>query len=71
MWMHPPAPAGVGHVAVQLAKSLGLYVVGVAGAGNAAWVKASLGADEVVDYTQQVRHWWSSAGKLTTRLGDL
>lgn len=47
------AAGGVGHVAVQLAKALGLYVVGIAGPNNTAWVKESLGADEVVDYTSQ------------------
>jgi len=38
---------------LQLAKSLGLTVVGVAGPKNLDWVR-SLGADEVVDYTTQV-----------------
>jgi NADPH:quinone reductase-like Zn-dependent oxidoreductase len=41
-------------MAVQLAKALGLYVVGVAGPANVEWVK-QLGADEVVDYSKQVR----------------
>lgn len=46
---------GVGHMAVQLAKSLGLHVAAVAGPANAAWVKEALGADAVVDYAQKVR----------------
>lgn len=49
-----PPPPGVGHMAVQLAKSLGLYVVGVAGPSNVSWVQQELGADEVVDYSKQV-----------------
>jgi NADPH:quinone reductase-like Zn-dependent oxidoreductase len=51
-----PGPvAGVGHFAVQLGKSLGLFVVAVAGPSNVQWLKESLGADEVVDYSKQVR----------------
>lgn len=40
------AAGGVGHVAVQIAKALGLYVIGIAGPKNLEFVK-SLGADEV------------------------
>jgi hypothetical protein len=50
---------GVGHMAVQLGKVLGLYVVGVAGPANVEWVKQQLGADEVVDYKQEVGGWGS------------
>ncbi|PSC70488.1 NADPH:quinone reductase [Micractinium conductrix] len=46
------AAGGVGHMAVQLANTLGLYVVGICGPKNVEWVKG-LGADEVVDYTTQ------------------
>jgi NADPH:quinone reductase-like Zn-dependent oxidoreductase len=38
--------AGVGHMAVQIGKALGLSVVGVAGPENLDFVK-ELGADEV------------------------
>ncbi|WP_103349997.1 NADP-dependent oxidoreductase [Amycolatopsis sp. CA-128772] len=41
---------GVGHVAIQLAKSLGAHVITTAGTGKRDFV-ASLGADEIVDYT--------------------
>ncbi|MFJ9341729.1 NADP-dependent oxidoreductase [Streptomyces sp. NPDC101733] len=43
------AAGGVGHLAVQIAKALGAYVIGTAGAGKHELVR-SLGADEVVDY---------------------
>eukprot|EP00878_Enallax_costatus_P002373 GHUV01002549.1.p1 GENE.GHUV01002549.1~~GHUV01002549.1.p1 ORF type:complete len:321 (+),score=63.83 GHUV01002549.1:653-1615(+) len=47
------ASGGVGHLAIQIAKALGMYVVGVAGPANASWVKEQLGADEVIDYSKQ------------------
>jgi NADPH:quinone reductase-like Zn-dependent oxidoreductase len=43
---------GVGHIAVQLAKHLGAYVLTTASAGKREFV-AALGADEVIDYRQQ------------------
>ncbi len=46
------AAGGVGSFAVQLAKWRGARVIGTASARNAALVR-DLGADEVVDYTQQ------------------
>ena len=45
------AAGGVGHYAVQLAKERGAYVIGTASPGKVDFVR-SLGADEVVDYTQ-------------------
>ncbi|GIG71106.1 NADP-dependent oxidoreductase [Phytomonospora endophytica] len=44
------AAGGVGHLAVQLAKRLGAYVIGTASAPKHEFLR-SLGADEVVDYT--------------------
>ncbi len=44
------AAGGVGHLAVQIAKSRGAEVIGTASAPRHAFVR-SLGADEVVDYT--------------------
>ncbi|MFC4913776.1 NADP-dependent oxidoreductase [Actinomadura gamaensis] len=44
------AAGGVGHVAVQIAKALGAYVIGTASAPKHDLVR-SLGADEVIDYT--------------------
>jgi len=41
---------GVGHVAVQIAKALGAYVITTASPGKREFV-ASLGPDEVIDYT--------------------
>jgi len=44
------AAGGVGHMAVQLAKLRGAYVVGTASAKNREFV-LGLGADEMIDYT--------------------
>ena len=46
------AAGGVGHIAVQLARITGAYVIGTASAQNHAWVK-ELGASEVIDYRKQ------------------
>ncbi|TDD62634.1 NADP-dependent oxidoreductase [Kribbella antibiotica] len=43
------AAGGVGHLAVQIAKALGAYVIGTASAPKHEFVRA-LGADEVIDY---------------------
>jgi NADPH:quinone reductase-like Zn-dependent oxidoreductase len=43
------AAGGVGHLAVQIAKARGAYVIGTASAAKHGFVK-ELGADEVVDY---------------------
>lgn len=44
------AAGGVGHLAVQIAKSRGAYVIGTARTVNHGYLRG-LGADEVVDYT--------------------
>ncbi|GAB2585478.1 NADP-dependent oxidoreductase [Kribbella endophytica] len=43
------AAGGVGHLAVQIAKSFGAYVIGTASAAKHEFVR-SLGADDVIDY---------------------
>jgi NADPH:quinone reductase-like Zn-dependent oxidoreductase len=43
------AAGGVGHLAVQIAKARGAYVIGTASAGNHELLKR-LGADELIDY---------------------
>lgn len=49
------AAGGVGHLAVQIAKARGAYVIGTARAAKHDFVR-SLGADEVVDYTATPVH---------------
>lgn len=46
------AAGGVGHVAVQVAKARGAYVIGTASAAKHDFVR-SLGADEVIDYRNE------------------
>ena len=45
------AAGGVGHLAVQIAKARGAYVIGTASARNHDLLRG-LGADEVIDYTE-------------------
>lgn len=45
------AAGGVGHLAVQIAKARGAYVIGTARAAKHQFVRG-LGADEIIDYTQ-------------------
>ncbi|WP_197084443.1 NADP-dependent oxidoreductase [Saccharothrix sp. ST-888] len=51
-WRSHAAAGGVRHLAVQIAKSLGAYVIGTAREAKHAFVRG-LGADEVLDYTRQ------------------
>jgi NADPH:quinone reductase-like Zn-dependent oxidoreductase len=46
------AAGGVGHLAVQIAKASGAYVIGTARATHHEWLK-TLGADELIDYTTE------------------
>lgn len=46
------AAGGVGHLAVQIAKSRGAYVIGTAREAKHAFLRG-LGADELIDYTRQ------------------
>ena len=46
------AAGGVGHLAVQIAKSRGAYVIGTASAAKHEFVR-NLGADEIIDYRDE------------------
>ena len=46
------AGGGVGHLAVQIAKSLGAYVIGTASESKHEWLR-SLGVDELIDHRSQ------------------
>jgi len=46
------AAGGVGHLAVQIAKARGAYVIGTASSAKHAFL-AELGADEAIDYTSE------------------
>ncbi|TPM32796.1 NADP-dependent oxidoreductase [Mesorhizobium sp. B2-3-4] len=55
------AAGGVGHLAVQIAKARGAYVVATASPGKTDFVR-KLGADEVIDYT---------TGDFTSQVSDI
>ncbi|MFE9427889.1 NADP-dependent oxidoreductase [Kitasatospora sp. NPDC006697] len=55
------AAGGVGHLAVQIAKARGAYVVGTASAGKHGFLR-EIGADRVLDYT---------AGPFEREVGDI
>ncbi len=55
------ASGGVGHIAVQLAKKLGAYVIATAGSKNIEFTK-KLGADEVIDYNTP--NYWETIQKV-------
>jgi 2-desacetyl-2-hydroxyethyl bacteriochlorophyllide A dehydrogenase len=46
------ASGGVGHLAVQIAKSVGAYVIGVASGKNEEFL-TSIGVDQFIDYTKE------------------
>ncbi|KIW63427.1 hypothetical protein PV04_10267 [Phialophora macrospora] len=56
------ASGGVGIWAVQLAKLIGLYVIGTTGTQNVDFVR-SLGADEVLDYRETNIRSWATEGE--------
>jgi NADPH:quinone reductase-like Zn-dependent oxidoreductase len=59
------AGGGVGHLAVQIAKHLGAYVIGTASTVKVGFVRG-LGADEVIDYT--TTDFVSAAGQVDVAL---
>lgn len=47
------AAGGIGHLAVQIAKTRGVYVIGAAARAAKHALLAELGADDTIDYTEQ------------------